>query len=150
MPARKWRVASANARYLPNEWRVWSLRIAVLLLATHYSPLATQAQPGSYTTKESRAIKLHEDGIECMRVQKWACAESNLKKAAAFDERFVEPRYTLAELYDMQGKDAESMASYREAIAIQPASSPTPTCTWPTSSSATSSSVGRSSTTAIS
>ena len=120
MPAREWRVASANARCLPNEWRVWSLRIAVFLLATHYSPLATQAQPGSYTTKESRAIKLYEDGIECMRVQKWACAESNLKKAAAFDERFVEPRYTLAELYDMQGKDAESMASYREAIAIQP------------------------------
>ena len=120
MLARERRVASANARCLHTEWRVWSLRLAVLTLATHYAPLATQAQPGSYTTKETRAIKLYEDGGECMRMQKWACAESNLKKAAAFDDHFVEPRYTLAELYEMQGKDAESMAYYREALAILP------------------------------
>ncbi|MBL8002446.1 MAG: OmpA family protein [Flavobacteriales bacterium] len=93
----------------------------MLPLVVHLAPLAALAQPpGNYTTKETKAIKLYEDGAECMRLQKWSCAESSLKKAAAFDERFVEPRYTLAELYEMQGKDQESMAMYREALAIIP------------------------------
>lgn len=126
MPAREWRVASACARCLPTEWRAWCLRLAVLILAAQYSPLAALAQPpGNYTTKETKAIKLYEDGVECMRLQKWSCAESSLKKAAAFDARFVEPRYTLAELYEMQGKDQECIAMYREAVAIIPGYFPT-------------------------
>lgn len=117
----EWRVVSACARCLPTEWRVWCLRLAVLTLATPYSPLATLAQPpGGYTTKESKAIKLYQDGLDAMHARKWDAAEGSLKKAAAFDERFVEPRFALAELYDMKGNDPEAMKWYREAIGIAP------------------------------
>ena len=71
MPAHEWRVASACARCLPTEWRVWCLRLAVLTLATQYLPLATLAQPpGNYTTQDKRAIKLYENGNDCLRQRK--------------------------------------------------------------------------------
>src|SRR6188768_1933438 len=90
--------ASSDARVVSGEWRV-ALRIAVLLLATHHSPLATQAQV-NYTTKDKRAIKLYESGGDCMRQRKWACAEEDLKKAADQDPSFIEPRIYLAEMYE--------------------------------------------------
>lgn len=119
--------ARSVARVASGEWRVVSafartstaLRIAVLLLATHHSPLTAQAQV-NYTTKDKRAIKLYESGGDCMRQRKWACAEEDLKKAAAQDPAFIEPRIYLAEMYEEQGKSTESMAAWDEVLAISP------------------------------
>ena len=74
------------------------------------------AQPDGYSTKDKKAIKVYLDALECLHVQDWNCAESNLKKALVLDEAFIEPRFTMAELYDMQGKEEEAMAAYREAL----------------------------------
>lgn len=91
------------------------------VLTTISGQLSTvQAQPGSYTTKETKAIKLYQDGLEHMHARKWDAAEADLKKAAAFDDRFVEPRFALAELNDLRGNDAEAMKYYREALVISP------------------------------
>ena len=99
-----------------------SLRLLMVgVLTTISGQLSTvQAQPGSYTTKETKAIKLYQDGLEHMHARKWDAAEADLKKAAAFDDRFVEPRFALAELNDLRGNDAEAMKYYREALVISP------------------------------
>ncbi|MCB9168968.1 MAG: PD40 domain-containing protein [Flavobacteriales bacterium] len=94
------------------------LRTVPLLLCA--LPLMVQAQMRDYTTTDKKAIKLYESGLEEMHLQKWDAAESDLKRAAAFDDHFVEPRFALAELYDMKGKDAEAMKWYRAALQLAP------------------------------
>ncbi len=101
-------------RQLPALFRIIPVAL-VMGLAT-----LTHAQPGGYTTTNKTAIKRYEAGVDCMRGQKWACAESEFTKAAGADERFAEPRLMLAELYEQQGKDADAMARYREVMAIAP------------------------------
>ncbi len=85
-----------------------------------FAHLAVQAQPGGYSTRDTKAIKVYEEALECMHMRQWGCVESNLKKALKLDEAFIEPRYAMAEMYDMQGKDADAMAAYREALARSP------------------------------
>lgn len=82
--------------------------------------LAVFAQPGGYSTQDKGAIKRYENGSECMRMQKWECAESEFTKAADADPAFVEPRIMLAEIAERNGKDDMAMTRYREAIAINP------------------------------
>ena len=84
-------------------------------------PFGLLAQMRDYTTQDKKAIKLYEDGLECMHLRDMACAEKNLEKAAAFDDHFVEPRFALAELYDLKGEDTEAMKWYRDALALVPA-----------------------------
>lgn len=101
----------------------WQLaaRIVVLVLATAvWQVTAVHAQPGGYSTTDKGAIKRYEAGVECMRMQKWACAETEFAKAAEADARFAEPRLMLAELMEQQGKDAEAIVRYREVVAISP------------------------------
>ncbi len=121
LPAPERSLLFACTRALRTGWAVWGLRAALLLLFPFQAPQRMHAQPpGGYTTKESKAIKLYEDGLDAMHARKWDAAEGSLKKAAAFDERFVEPRYALAELYAMKGDDPAAMQWYREAIGIAP------------------------------
>ncbi|MBL7950970.1 MAG: OmpA family protein [Flavobacteriales bacterium] len=116
---KKWRVARAFARPQRTMWQVEVLRMLGLLLATGCSLLVT-AQPGGYSTQDKGAIKRYESGSECMRLQKWECAESEFTKAAETDPSFVEPRIMLAEIAQRKGKDDVAMMRYREAIAINP------------------------------
>ncbi|MCB0794661.1 MAG: OmpA family protein [Flavobacteriales bacterium] len=83
-------------------------------------PMVAMGQMRDYTTKDKKAIKLYEEGSAAMHRREWRSAEAQLAKAAAFDERFVEPRFALAELCDMQDRDTEAMKWYREAIALAP------------------------------
>ena len=110
-----------RARVESGKWKVESrvLLVALVTLSTFHVPLTTQAQV-NYTTKDKRAIKLYESGGDCMRQRKWACAEEDLKKAAAQDPAFIEPRIYLAEMYEEQGKPTESMAAWDEVLAISP------------------------------
>ena len=78
------------------------------------------AQPGGYSSQDKGAIKRYESGSECMRMQKWECAESEFNKAAEADPAFVEPRIMLAEIAERNGKSEVAMVRYREAIAINP------------------------------
>jgi len=115
------RMASACAQGRPIERRVKALRVLLLLLATSHALLATlHAQPGGYSTTDKGAIKRYESGSECMRMQKWECAESEFTKAAAADERFLEPRIMLADIAERKNDDAEAMKRYNEVIAINP------------------------------
>lgn len=94
-------------------------RIPVLLMALALaSPVLAQMR--NYSTKDKKAIKLYEDGLQCMHERDMGCAEKNLVKAANFDEHFVEPRFALAELYDLQGRDTDAMQWYRDALALSP------------------------------
>jgi Tfp pilus assembly protein PilF len=114
-------MASACAQGRPIERRVKALRVLLLLLATSHALLATlHAQPGGYSTTDKGAIKRYESGSECMRMQKWECAESEFTKAAAADERFLEPRIMLADIAERKNDDAEAMKRYNEVIAINP------------------------------
>ena len=92
-----------------------------LALVTTLATVAVQAQPNRYTTTSAKAIKLYEGGAECMRTRKWDCAEVNLKKAAAEDPKFIEPRIYLGEMYEQRNMPREAMAVYREVLAIDPA-----------------------------
>lgn len=94
-------------------------RVAGAVLGLGMSFMA-QAQPMHYTTKDSKAIRLYENGGECMRLQKWDCAENNLKKAAAADPRFIEPRIYLGEMYEQRNMPKEAIAVYKEVLAIDP------------------------------
>jgi outer membrane protein OmpA-like peptidoglycan-associated protein len=91
----------------------------VLLAAICLLPAPISAQV-NYTTKDKRAIKLYESGGDCMRQRKWACAEEDLKKAAAQDPAFIEPRIYLAEMYEEQDNPEGSMAAWDEVLAISP------------------------------
>lgn len=82
---------------------------------------AAFAQPERYTTTDGKAIKLYEKGADCMRTQQWDCAESNLKKAADADPRFIEPRIYLGEMYEQRNMAKEGIAVYKEVLAINPA-----------------------------
>lgn len=104
-------------------WRLTGNHLRAALAAVCAMGLATGllAQPARYTTTNGKAIKLYESGAECMRQRKWDCAEGNLKKAAAEDPRFLEPRIFLAEMYEERKLAKEAMAVYREVLAINPA-----------------------------
>lgn len=112
--------------FLPHKSAVgsWQLTVRTTLIAVAACsscllPTA-HAQPEGYSTKDKKAIKVYLDALECLHMQQWGCAESNLKKALVLDEAFIEPRFTLAELHDMQGKTEEAMAAYREALRRAP------------------------------
>ncbi len=79
-----------------------------------------QAQSTKYTTTDKKAIKFYESGAECMRLKKWECAESGLKKAAAADPSFIEPRIYLGEMYEQRGMPKEALVVYGEVVAINP------------------------------
>ncbi|MEO5585662.1 MAG: OmpA family protein [Flavobacteriales bacterium] len=79
-----------------------------------------QAQSSNYTSTDKKAIKLYEKGAECMRLQDWSCAENGLKKAAAADPKFIEPRIYLGEMYEQRSMPKEAMAMYGEVVAINP------------------------------
>lgn len=103
---------------------VWRKRLSVPIVAAGVACCAfgsLRAQPTHYTTTDKKAIKLLESGGECLRMKKWSCAETDLKKAAAADPRFIEPRIYLAELYEEQGRSADAIAWYKEVISISPA-----------------------------
>lgn len=78
------------------------------------------AQPTNYTTSDKKAIKLYESGGECLRQRKWSCAESDLKRAAELDPRFIEPRIYLAEMYEERGLSGQAMDYYGQVVAISP------------------------------
>ncbi|MCB0818136.1 MAG: hypothetical protein KDB77_11550, partial [Flavobacteriales bacterium] len=96
-----------------------SLR-SLFLLPVLLLTLGVQAQLRDYSTKDKKAIKLYEEGLDCMHQRDWNCAEARLSKAAGFDDHFVEPRFALAELYDLRGNDTEAMRWYREALQLAP------------------------------
>lgn len=96
------------------------VRILAVLLFAHCAHRAVQAQPGNYSTTDKKAIKLYESGGDCLRLQRWECAETDLKKAAAIDPRFVEPRIYLAEMFEGQGRSAEAITWWKEVVAITP------------------------------
>lgn len=120
----KWQVASDVAQGRRPKWQVVTRLLTLVVLATCHLPLSI-AQPGGYSTQDKGAIKKYESGAECMRMQRWECAQSEFTKAAAADERFVEPRIMLAELAERRGKDAEAMTYYREVVTISPRFFPT-------------------------
>lgn len=91
--------------------------IAMVVL---FLPFLLAAQPGRYTSTDKKAVKLYEDGAACMARRDAGCAESKLKQAASHDKGFVEPRLLLAELYDLQDRTEESIARYREVVAMRP------------------------------
>jgi len=93
--------------------------MVLALLATLLADVAS-AQSSRYTTTSSKAIKLYEAGAECMRLRKWDCAEGNLKKAAAEDPKFIEPRIYLGEMYEQRNLPKEAIAVYHEVLAINP------------------------------
>ena len=97
----------------------WILR-SFPTLALFLVALASIAQPGGYSTSDKGAIKRYESGSDCMRQRDWSCAESEFTKAAAADERFVEPRIMLAEIAEQKGEDAVAIQRYREVMAIAP------------------------------
>ncbi len=93
---------------------------SLLSMGTFALGLVAVAQPGGYSTQDKGAIKKYEAGVECMRMQRLECAESEFTKAATSDARFVEPRIMLAELAERRGKDQEAMRWYKEAVTISP------------------------------
>lgn len=88
------------------------------MLAGHM--LSCVAQPANYTSKDKKAIKQYEAGAECMRLQKWDCAEGALRNAAETDAAFIEPRIYLGEMNEQRGNAAEAVRWYKEAVAISP------------------------------
>ncbi len=90
--------------------------LALFILAT----LPTFAQPGGYSSKDKKALKHYEAGVNCMRQRDADCAQQEFTKAAEADAHFVEPRLMLAELLGDQGRDQEAIARYKEVMAIAP------------------------------
>jgi len=88
------------------------------LLVAGFPSTAVMAQPGGYSTTDKGAIKRYESGLDCMRSQRWECAESEFTKAAEADAAFVEPRLMLAEIAEQKGNDAEAINRYREVMGI--------------------------------
>lgn len=100
-------------------WEARILCLAVALTAHCLLPTAN-CQPGGYSSQDKKAIKLYESGSTCMQQRRFDCAKSDFLKAANADARFVEPRIMLAEIAEMEGKDAEAIMRYREVMSIAP------------------------------
>lgn len=99
---------------------LYPLLRSFLALGLFMFAVVTLAQPGGYSTSDKGAIKRYEAGSDCMRQRNWSCAESEFTKAAAADERFVEPRIMLAEIAEQKGEDAVAIQRYREVMSIAP------------------------------
>lgn len=95
-------------------------RMLLALVVLGSGAVPALAQPTNHTTSDKKAIKLYESGGECLRQRKWSCAETDLKRAAALDPRFIEPRIYLAEMYEERGLSGQAMDYYGQVVAISP------------------------------
>lgn len=96
------------------------IRVLALAASCFCQLPAVLAQTARYTTENKRAIKYYENGAECMRLQKWQCAESELRKAAEADPGFIEPRIYLGEMYEQRNMSDKARAVYGEVLGINP------------------------------
>lgn len=113
-------------QFAVGRWQLamrWSFMV-VAFTANCILPTA-YCQPGGYSSQDKKAIKLYESGSTCLQQRRFECAKSDFTKAANADAGFVEPRIMLAEIAEMEGKDAEAIARYREAMSIAPRFFPT-------------------------
>ena len=101
-----------------NTSKLMRLLIATTILVVLSGDL--HAQPGLYSSKDKKAIKLYESGADCMRQRRWACAEEDLKKAAAQDPVFIEPRIYLAEMFEEQDRPLDAITYWNEVLTISP------------------------------
>lgn len=97
-----------------------ALRLSAIIVGALVAAHGAIAQTTRYSTENKRAIKAYESGAECMRLQKWSCAESELRQAAQIDPKFIEPRIYLAEMYERRDMPDKAADLYAEVIAIDP------------------------------
>lgn len=94
-------------------------KILSLFFIFNFSFLISFAQPVSYSTKNSKAIKLYEEAQKSVGTDPQKGIEI-LKAAIEKDNAFLEAHAFLAELYAYNGKYENAVTEYNAAFAINP------------------------------
>ncbi len=83
-----------------------------------FSVTAVFAQ--EYTSDSRRAIRFYEDALRNFQRMQYQEAEHEMLRAISADEEFIEAHLVLAEIYMEQEKRAQAIASYNNALEINP------------------------------
>ncbi len=73
-----------------------------------------------YSTKSQKAIKFFDKAMEYFQVKDYMNCESNLLKAIADDDQFIEAHMLLANIYDEQKFNEKAIHFYNNVIEIDP------------------------------
>ncbi|MBI2268773.1 MAG: OmpA family protein [Bacteroidetes bacterium] len=84
-----------------------------------FSFLLVSAQPGTYSTKNSKAIKLFQEAQNLVAMDPAKAMEA-LKKAIDRDSMFIEAHAFLAELYAYNGQYEKAAGEYNKTFQINP------------------------------
>lgn len=89
--------------------------LALLMIAIGYTALA---QDKSLSSKNKRAVKEYNKGVEAFKAREDADAETCFLQALIYDPKFVEPCIMLGTLYEGQRRWNKAIEFYEKSIAI--------------------------------
>lgn len=95
-------------------------KIICLLILFQSFLLVAQAQPKKYSTDSKRAITLYENAIDYYNSRADEQARTTLLKALEIDEKFIEARILLADIYVEMNEYEQAIAQYRKVTTINP------------------------------
>ncbi|MCG3164496.1 MAG: Lipopolysaccharide assembly protein B [Bacteroidia bacterium] len=91
-----------------------------LLLTFNLVLLTCLAQPGKYSTDSKRAINLYETALDYYNGRADEQAKNTLLKALDVDDKFLEARIMLADIYVELDEYEQAVAQYRKVVSINP------------------------------
>ena len=95
-------------------------KIVFLLLAFCFFTVASYAQPKKYSTESKRAINLYETALDYYNARQDELARTTLLKALDSDDKFLEARIMLADIYTEMEEYEQAIAQYRKVITTNP------------------------------
>lgn len=84
----------------------------------------TKVSAQELTTDSQRAIRLFEDGRKKFSLKYYDEAERSLLKAIGADDRFIEARMLLADVYKAKSEPQKAMDIYRQVVAVNDSTYP--------------------------
>ncbi len=95
-------------------------KLLFLLLVSCFLHLASFAQPKKYTSESKRAINLYETALDYYNARQDELARTTLLKALDSDDKFLEARIMLADIYTEMEEYEQAIAQYRKVITTNP------------------------------
>ncbi len=93
-------------------------KILFLFLGSCFFTLASYSQVKKYSTDSKRAINLYETALDYYNSRSDEQARTTLLKALEVDDKFLEARILLADLYIEMDEYEQAVAQYRKVVTI--------------------------------
>lgn len=92
----------------------------LLLLTLCFLGITVFAQPKKYSSDSKRAINLYESALDYYDARADDQARTTLLKALEVDDKFLEARIMLADIYVEMDEYEQAIAQYRKVVSINP------------------------------